>query len=49
MYKEIEIKTVEGEAQLTPFKATGTTAYRFKQLTKKDLRTDFKVVMVSFS
>ena len=37
MYKELEIKTVEGEAQLTPFKAIGTTAYRFKQLTKKDL------------
>ena len=37
MYKEIMIKTAEGQDESVAFKATGTTAYRFKQLTHKDL------------
>lgn len=37
MYKEIMIKTADGQDESVAFKATGTTAYRFKQLTHKDL------------
>ena len=37
MYKELNIKSADGEDILTPFKATGTTAYRFEQLTHKNL------------
>lgn len=39
MYKELELNLADGTSEKVAFKATGTTAYRFKQLTHKDLMT----------
>lgn len=39
MYKELELNLADGTSEKVAFKATGTTTYRFKQLTHKDLMT----------
>lgn len=37
MYKEVELTKNNGEAIKLPFKTTGTTAYRYRQVFRKDL------------
>lgn len=37
MYKEVKLKCTDGEERSFPFLATGTTAYRFKQVFHQDL------------
>ncbi|MBO5526390.1 MAG: hypothetical protein J5993_06540 [Clostridia bacterium] len=37
MYREIVLKMADGDEKAIPFKATGTTSIRYKQLFKKEL------------